>query len=218
MTGPGNPHLATPLRWDGPSPDRAALAAVLVHGRGQDPDFMAGIAERVGMPDVCRVYPAAADSSWYPGRFMDPVSENEPWLGNALQAVDRTLEAVEAGGIPLGRTVLIGFSQGACLLAEFLVRSPRPVAAVALLTGGYIGPDDLARTVHGRMPGVPVLLSSSRSDEWVPPQRVRQTASLFEAMGAAVTLRIHDAPEHGVDDAEVAAVRDLLGAATSQQP
>ena len=223
MTGPGNPHLdnphlATPLRWEGPPPDRAALAAVLVHGRGQDPDFMADVAERIGMADMRRVYPAAAGNSWYPSRFMDPIDDNEPWLGHALEAVDLTLAALEAEGVPPGRTALIGFSQGACLLAEFLVRSPRPVAAVALLTGGYIGPDGVEPTPHGRLPGVPVLLSSSRSDEWVPPERVRQTAALFEAMGADVTLRLHDAPVHGVDDEEIRAVRELLGAVTSQRP
>jgi hypothetical protein len=34
-------------------------------------------------------------------------------------------------------------------------------------------------------------------------------------MGAAVTLTIHDAPEHGVGDDEVRAVRSLLDSAGS---
>lgn len=179
---------------------------------------MVSVAQRVGMPSVRRVYPAAAGNSWYPGRFMEPVSENEPWLSQALAAVDSTLSALEADGFSSDRTALIGFSQGACLLAEHLVRCPRTFAAVALLTGGYLGPDAPERLVQGTLSGVPVLLSSSRFDEWVPPDRVRQTASLLEAMGAAVTLRIHDASVHGVSDAEVRAVRDLLDAAISQQP
>jgi phospholipase/carboxylesterase len=207
----GNPHVRTPLRREGP-PD-ATLAAVLVHGRGQEPGYMVEVARRVGMADVRCVYPAAADHSWYPARFTDPVEQNEPWLGRALAAVDDALAALEAEGYPPGRIAVIGFSQGACLLAEHLVRAPRPFAAVALLTGGYVGPDGVVREPGGTLPGTPVLLSSSRVDEWVPPGRVRETAALLQDMGAMVTLRIHEAPVHGVDDDEVRAVRVLLDAA-----
>ena len=208
-----NPHLATPLRREGPLPAEAALAAVLVHGRGQDPEYMVGIARRSGMADIRCVYPAAAGNSWYPGRFMDPVEANEPWLGHALDAVDHALATLEEEGFAPRRTAVIGFSQGACLLAEHLVRHPRPYAAVALLTGGYIGPDGRDRRAGGTLPGTPVLLSSSEVDEWVPPRRVRQTADLLQNMGAAVTLHIHDAPEHGVGDEETRAVHALLDAA-----
>ena len=214
-----NPHLASPLRREGPLPDQGrlpadtALAAVLVHGRGQDPEYMGDIARRIGMADVRCVYPAAAGNSWYPGRFMDPPEVNEPLLGHALDAVDHALAALEEEGFAPRRTALIGFSQGACLLAEHLVRHPRAYAAVALLTGGYIGPDGPARHGTGTLPGTPVLLSSSETDEWVPPRRVRETADLLQAMGAAVTLHIHDAPEHGVGDEEIRAVRALLDAA-----
>ncbi|MGW1784000.1 alpha/beta hydrolase [Streptomyces sp. NPDC002143] len=212
MTTTENPHLATELRFEGPQPPDAALAAVLVHGRGQDPDFMAEVAGRIGMSDVRSVLPAASGNSWYPGRFMDPFEQNEPWLTHALDAIDHALAALEAEGFAAGRTALIGFSQGACLLAEYLVRRPAPFPAVALLTGGCLGPDDTARRPAGALPGTRVLLSSSRFDDWVPPGRVQQTAALLQDMGAAVTLCLHDAPEHGVDDAETRAVRDLLDA------
>ncbi len=210
-----NPHLAEPLRRLGAPAGPAGLGAVLVHGRGQDTDFMAAVAARVGMADVHCVLPAAAGSSWYPGRFMDDVETNEPWLTHALAAVDAALSELASEGYPPERVVLMGFSQGACLLAEHLVRHPRPYAAVALLTGGYIGPEGVERIPGGALPRTPVLLSSSRTDEWVPPGRVRETAALLEAMGAAVTLSIHEAPEHGVDDDEVRAVRSLLDSAGS---
>ncbi len=208
-----NPHLGTPLRREGPPLAQAALAAVLVHGRGQDPGYMRDVAHRIGMDDVRCVYPAAAGNSWYPGRFMDPPEANEPWLGHALDAIDHALATLEEEGFDARRTALIGFSQGACLLAEHLVRRPRPYAAVALLTGGYIGPDGLARHSSGTLPGTPILLSSSEVDEWVPPRRVRETADLLQDIGAAVTLRIHRARDHGVDDEETHAVHALLDTA-----
>jgi phospholipase/carboxylesterase len=208
-----NPHLATPLRREGPPPSEARLAVLLVHGRGQDTQYMVDVADRVALPDLHYVLPAAAGNSWYPGRFMDPVAANEPELTRALAAIDATLATLEADGYGPERTALMGFSQGACLLAEHVVRRPRPYAALALLTGGFLGPDADARTADGTLPGTQVLLSTSAVDEWVPPDRVRQTAGLLEAMGATVTLRVHDAPVHGVDDEEVQAVRALLDSA-----
>jgi predicted esterase len=174
---------------------------------------MVEVAGRVGMADVRCVYPAAADNSWYPARFMDPVEQNEPWLDGALAAVDGALTALWSEGYPAERIAMIGFSQGACLLAEHLVRQPRPFAAVALLTGGYLGPAGVEREPGGTLPETPVLLSSSRTDEWVPQRRVAETAALLQRMGAAVTLRIHGAPVHGVDEDEAHAVRELLDAA-----
>ncbi|MCE0762509.1 hypothetical protein LWC35_06230 [Pseudonocardia kujensis] len=73
-----NPHLATPVVRRGPAPTQATQAALLVHGRGQDPTFMVGVADRIGLADVHCVLPAAAGEGWYPGRFMDPPEANEP--------------------------------------------------------------------------------------------------------------------------------------------
>ncbi|MGI5127807.1 alpha/beta hydrolase [Pseudonocardia sp. CA-107938] len=205
-----NPHLVTPVVRRGAAPEHAARAALFVHGRGQDPTFMIGVADRIGMAGVHCVFPSAAGGSWYPGRFMDLPEMNEPWLGHALDAIDARQRELEAAGFGPDRAILIGFSQGACLLAEYLVRVPRAYGAAVLLTGGYLGPNGQVKAAGGRLPGTAVLLSSSVVDEWVPPGRVRETAELLRRMGAAVTLRLHDAPDHGVSDEEVLAVRDLL--------
>ncbi|MCE0762508.1 hypothetical protein LWC35_06225 [Pseudonocardia kujensis] len=134
-----------------------------------------------------------------------------------MEAIDARLHELAAAGLGPDLTVLIGFSQGACLLAEHLVRAPRGYRGVVLLTGGYLGPEGEAKSATGTLPGTAVLLSSSVVDEWVPPSRVRETAELLRRMGADVTLRLHDAPEHGVSDEEVVAVRELL-AATAVNP
>ena len=213
-----NPHLTVPLRRDGPPPAQATLSAVLVHGRGQSAEFMTDVASRAALTDMSLhlVLPEAAGASWYPARFNAPMRDNEPALTHALQAVDAALAVLAADGVPIDHTVLVGFSQGACLLAEHLVRNPRGYAAVVLLTGCDIGPDRRTRDVVGSLAGVPVLMSSSEHDEWVPPERVRRTADLLTASGAAVDLRVHAATSHGVDDDEVQALRGLLGAAVAR--
>jgi phospholipase/carboxylesterase len=190
--------------------DTASLAVLAVHGRGQDPGYVRAVAERVDLPGVAWVGPAAAGGSWYPNRFTEPRATNEPQLSAALEVVDGVLAGLAQDGFAPERVVLLGFSQGACLLADHLIRGPRRYAAAVLLTGGFIGPPGFRPQPAGDLAGTPVLLATSELDDWVPVERVRQTADLLRELGGDVTLRIDDDPEHHVNDAAVAAVRELL--------
>lgn len=51
--------------------------------------------------------------------------------------------------MPPERIVLAGFSQGGCLVAVLLARTPRPYAGVAILTGALIGPSRSSRALLG---------------------------------------------------------------------
>lgn len=169
------------------------------------------LVDRLGVDGVAYVLPAAAGNTWYPDRFNAPRAANEPWLGHALEACAATAERIGAAGIRPEQTVLAGFSQGACLIADFAAREPRGWGGVAVLTGALIGPDDDVTEV-GPSPGVPVLLVTSRVDRWVPVERVEATAQAFQAAGARVTLRVNDDPEHRIDDEAVAGVRAMVSA------
>ncbi|MEA2280998.1 MAG: phospholipase/carboxylesterase [Solirubrobacteraceae bacterium] len=188
----------------------AALACVAVHGRDQDPGYMAEhLVTPVGLPDVAWVLPAADGGSWYPGRFDDPREANEPWLSRALAEIDAALAHVAAAGVPFGRTVLAGFSQGACLVADHVARRPAPYAGIAVLTGALIGaPGDVPPVAP--LGGLPVLMATARDDEWVPLEYVEMTARAFEAAGGSVELVIDEAPEHAISPAAAAAVRTLF--------
>lgn len=205
-----NPHLTTQWRsLPPPGAESPPISVVLVHGRGQSPDYMADIAARVGMNDLHLFYPAARENSWYPKRFMNPLSDNEPDLDHALDAMAHAVRTAKSVSGDLRRVVVIGFSQGACLLAEFLARTTSRLGAAVLLTGGYIGPPG-TRHVTGHLDAMPIILSSSDIDEWVPPERVRDTARLFEQMGADVRIDIHHTEEHTVNDNEIDTIRRLL--------
>lgn len=207
-------------RWGAPL-GLGALAVLAVHGRDQDPDVVHDVARRAGhahdSSPTSWLAPAAPGRTWYPKRFTDPRAENEPELSAALATMEEALAELAAHGHPPERVVLLGFSQGACLLADLLLRTPRPFAGAALLTGGHLGPQTEDPDVRGgELSGVPVLLATSEIDSWVPPGRVRATARLLTAAGAVVDLRIDDDPVHQVDDAAVAGVRDLLAAADTR--
>jgi predicted esterase len=201
----GNPHLAVEPVEAGAPLGEARVAAVLVCGRNQEAAFMLEVAERLALPEVAYLVLTAAGLSWYPGRYWEPHDAHEPWLPQALEAVDATLERAALAD----RVVLVGFSQGGCVAAERLAAGPPTLDAAALLTASLIGPGIEDRALPP-LDGVPVFLSTSEVDEWVRPEDVRATAGALERAGAQVTLRVDTDPVHRVRDAEVDVVRRLL--------
>jgi phospholipase/carboxylesterase len=204
----GNPHLSTELVRAG-NPD-ARVAAVLVHGRDQDPEFMLEVARRLGLDDaVAYVLPRAADRSWYPGRFYDPMEDNEPWLGWSLEAVEAAVVQARSGRRSLPDLALVGFSQGACIVAEHLARRPEPYGAAAILTGALFG-TAAERLPVGSLGGLPMFFGIAQGDDWIPVDAVRDTVEAFRRAGARCDLHVYDEQDHGVNDDEILAVRTLL--------
>ena len=152
------------------------MAAVLVHGRDLDPEFMLEAAQRVGLDDqVAYVLPRASGRSWYPGRFYDPMEDNEPWLGWSLEAIEPAVAAARGNGRALPAIALVGFSQGACIVAEHLARRPAPYGAAAILTGALFGTPDAERMPAGSLGELPMFFGIAEGDDWIPVDAVRDT-------------------------------------------
>jgi phospholipase/carboxylesterase len=189
----------------------AEQVLVLLHGRWYDPSSMHELAERLEIPGIRCVAPAAPERTWYPKRFFDPREVNEPELSRAIDEVHQTLDRLAEEGVDPGRTVVGGFSQGGCVTCQALARRPRRVGALVALCGGLIGPDDnLAQPGAGTLDGVPVLLTAIEEDDWVPVERIQRTADVLSAAGAKVDLRTYPPGKHEVHDQEVAALRSFL--------
>jgi predicted esterase len=160
--------------------------------------------------DFVWIGPRAADGSWYPERFLAPVAANEPWLGSALQAVGRALSDLADAGISRERSVLLGFSQGACLALEYASRNPGRYGAVVAFSGALIGSDDELAGIDGGLDGTPVFLGSGDRDPHIPVERVRRTEELLMAAGAQVETRLYRNFRHGVNRDELRVVRSML--------
>lgn len=205
-----NPHLQQdPVLHGAPLTD-AELVVYAVHGRTQSPAFMQELADCIDLSGVGYLMPAAKDCTWYPNGFMEPLDKNQPDLDYALEAVATHLGWLAARGFGAEKTVLLGFSQGACLLSEFLLRNQNRYAGVVLHTGGYIGPEEHGWPEEGGLDGVPVLLASAAEDVWVPLPRIAATAVALSKAGAAVELTTYDETEHHINDDSVARIRQLL--------
>jgi phospholipase/carboxylesterase len=197
----------------GPAARDAAAVAVMLHGRGQSPAMMREQARGLMTPDLRCVLPQAPDGTWYPRRFLAPIAENEPQLSASLARIEAIVVEKMAADVPAGRIILLGFSQGACLAAEFVIRYPRRYGALIVWTGGLIGPPGTQWPLPDMLRGLPVLVTGSDVDEFVPAARARETAAHFVAAGAQVDLRIYPGRDHVVSEPEVLAAAALVAAA-----
>lgn len=201
------------LHWDGMPVGAAPGAVIFLHGRGATAEGMLPLGDALSLKHLAWVAPQASRQTWYPFSFMAPLEANEPWLSSALEVVARTVHAVEAQRIPRHRIHVCGFSQGACLASEFLLRHPARFASALLFTGGMIGPEGLVRKYYGDFGGTPVLLSTGDPDPHVPLQRVQETADAMRELGAQVTLRMHSGKPHTISIEELDEARAFLSSA-----
>jgi predicted esterase len=183
---------------------------VMLHGRGASASDVLSLANEFGNTDVAYLAPQAAGSTWYPNRFSAPVDSNEPWLTSALGVVADVLSLVAAAGIPVERTLLLGFSQGACLALEYAARSPKPYGGVIGLSGALIENGDEPRVYQGTLNRASVFLGCSTTDPHVPRERVERSAEIFRGLGAAVTLRLYPNMEHTINSDEIQCVKDII--------
>jgi phospholipase/carboxylesterase len=193
----------------------APAAVILVHGRNAAPENILDLVPRLERPALAHLAPAAANRTWYPYSFMAEIASNEPWLSSGLSVLGSLVERVESAGIPRSRIVLAGFSQGACLSAEFAVRHASRLGGVVLFSGGVIGPPGTRWEYEGGFGGTPVFLGCSDVDHHVPASRVEESAALFTRMGADVTLKLYPGMGHVIADDEIAHAQRILDSALS---
>jgi predicted esterase len=213
MTEQNNgPHQGQPVLAAGEKLSGARAAMVLVHGRGATAESILTLAPELNVPGFAYLAPQAADNTWYPYAFTAPLAYNEPYLSSALARLGELLAHIEAAGIPPERTILLGFSQGACLATEFAARNARRYGGVAGLSGGLIGPDGTPRDYPGSLAGTPVFLGCSDVDPHIPAARVEHSAGVLGRLGGDVTKRLYPSMGHTVNEDEIAFVRGMMAA------
>jgi predicted esterase len=190
--------------------EKAQAAMIMVHGRGASAEDILGLSVDLKQPGFVYLAPQAAGYSWYPNSFLAPIASNEPGLSSGLAIIASVLEQLAGAGIPAERTILLGFSQGACLSLEFVARNARRYGGVAGLSGGLIGPDDTPRNYAGSLAGTPVFLGCSDVDFHIPKERVLQSAEVLQRMGGDVTTRLYPRMGHTVNRDELGFVQGMM--------
>ena len=205
-----NPHLQQPVVSLGAPFKTAEQVMILLHGRGASAESILSLAAEFDAPNTHFIAPQAHQFRWYPYSFLSPLERNEPDLSYALERVDSLIKRIVSSGKRLDQIVLAGFSQGACLASEYVIRNPRRYGGLVVLSGGWIGPQNTTRTSDADLDGLPVFIGCSDIDQFIPVSRVEETAALFESMRADVRLSIYSGMGHTVNADEVLQINTLL--------
>ncbi len=209
------PHQGQPVRQAGEPLTSAGAAMLMVHGRGARAEDILSLANDLAVPGFAYLAPQAADSAWYPNRFLEPLASNEPWLTSALALIDEILAEFVQAGIPYERTLLLGFSQGACLSLEYAARHARRYGGVVGLSGALIGPGDTSRAYPGSLAGTPVYLGCGDADTFIAKERVDEAAEVLRRLGGQVAERIFPDMGHSIHPSEIETVRQMMLALTA---
>jgi len=205
----------------GPAPRATVL---LMHGLGADgTDFVSVVDELApalaAIGAVRFVFPNAPEipvtinggyrmPAWYdvlgPGRPEDAAG-----LQRSRAAIEALIAAEKARGIPAGRIVLAGFSQG-CAMALFTgLRHAERLAGIAGLSGYLPLAASTAAEAQAANRATPVFLAHGEQDEVVVPPRAVASRDALQSLGYAVQWHTYPMG-HSVCMEEIAALGDFL--------
>ncbi|WP_407571159.1 VOC family protein [Deinococcus altitudinis] len=185
----------------------ARVAMVLIHGRGGTAADILSLGEQWNQSVYAYLAPQAPGNTWYPQSFLAPIEQNQPHLDNALARLDALMAELNAAGIPPERVILGGFSQGACLVSEYVARNPRRYGGVFVFSGGLI-----TLKHSGDLEGTPMFMGNSDRDSHIPHARFEESAAVFAALNAQVDARVYPGMPHTIVQDELDAVGHMMQA------
>lgn len=207
------PHQAAPVIKGGVSASKADAAMIMIHGRGATAQSILGLASEFDTNKKLALRaPQASGNTWYPYSFMAPSDNNEPNLSSALQKIYDLLQDLKKAGFSDDQIYFLGFSQGACLISEFVARHPKKYGGLIALSGGLIGvgdkinPDDY----EGDLQNTPVFMGCSDVDPHIPRERVDESEEVLNKLNAIVTKKLYRGMGHLVNEDEIQHINKML--------
>jgi len=208
------------------SPGATPVASIIVmHGLGADATDFLPFAREVDLSPVGPVrwvFPVAPTRpvtinngmrmrAWYDVLTLDfgPRREDEAGLRESAALVQALIDREIAAGMPAGRIVLGGFSQGCAMSLLTALRAPQRLGGVLGMSGYLPLAPTLAAERSSANAGLPIFLGHGRFDQMIAIDRGRETRDLLQQLGYDVEWHEY-AMEHSVVPDEVADLRKWL--------
>ncbi|MFM1797905.1 MAG: hypothetical protein RLZZ117_183 [Cyanobacteriota bacterium] len=208
-----SPAAAAPEAAEAPNtallagPQDADRRLVLLHGWGADADDLLDLGSALLGSAAAAVnvvalraplpHPGGLGRQWY-----DLGLQGWPQLPEARADLLRRLRRLSQG-VPLERTVLLGFSQGAAMAVDVATSEGLPLAGL-IGCSGYPHPD-----WQPLRPASPILLTHGREDPVVPFAAAEALDERLRESGGEVAL-LPFAGGHGIDPAVFPALTAFL--------
>ena len=209
------PDVPPPLVVEPAQPARATV--IFFHGLGADGSDFADFPALLGLRAVRYVFPHAPVRpvtlngglpmrAWFDIARLAPGGRfDRAGLEESVRGVEALLAVEEARGIPTGRTILGGFSQGGAVALYAALTRGLPLAGVVALSTFL--PMEIPRAEATRV--VPVFLGHGRADPVVDFRLGEETRDVLLGFGHEVRWWTH-AGGHTVDREETRAMARWL--------
>jgi len=176
---------------------------IALHGRGDTAEDFAPLfrelSARARVAILRPPHPWGGGQAWFLAAQAH-LENREATAAELLGLADRvvaTAEAIRAARPTRGRTIVMGFSQGAMLTWAVALKHPREVAA-AFPVAGFLFPEMLARTPVDARAMPPIVAFHGDADALVPLAEDRKGVRLLEKRGVRVELREFPGVGHGL--------------------
>jgi phospholipase/carboxylesterase len=130
-----------------------------------------------------------------------------------IQASQRQLEELIAGqkklGIPAGKIVLAGFSQGGAIVLQTGLRHPERLAGIMALSTYLPLKDSVEKERSAANEDLPIFLAHGRYDDMIRMERATQTRDALTALGYPVEWHEYPMP-HSVCPEEIGHIAQYL--------
>ena len=171
---------------------------------------MVNMASEIYMENMMYVIPQATNYTWYPHRFIEKREMNEPGISSGLTLLKSIIDALIEKNIRQEDIYLLGFSQGACLVTDFVARYSGKYGGMFALSGGLIGDKVSQNDYQGNLLKTPVFFGCSDNDLHIPEQRIHESAEIFEGLNADVTKKIYPNMGHTINTDEIRYINDVI--------
>ena len=211
-------------RLEAQTGDQPVATIVVLHGLGADGRDFVPVARELDLSavgDVRFVFPHApirpvTINGGYPMRAWYDIlgadlqrREDESGLRESQAQIAALLDHEIARGIPPGKLVLMGFSQGCAMTLMTGLRYPRRLAGLVGLSGYLPLAQVTEAERHGANADVPVFLGHGTQDTIVPMAAGQASAQALRGLGHEVEW--HDYPmAHSVCEEEIEDLQRFL--------
>jgi phospholipase/carboxylesterase len=203
---------------------RAPQAAVIwLHGLGADGHDFEPIVPELGLPaslPVRFIFPNAPQRpvtinmgmrmrAWYDILQMGGGKEDEAGIRESQSQIETLIAGEVKRGIPHGRIVLAGFSQGGAVVLQTALRQREKLAGVMALSTYLPLARTLATERTAESATLPIFMAHGRFDNMIGIDRAAQSRDALLALGHKVEWHEYPMP-HSVCPEEIADIAAFL--------
>ena len=190
-------------------------AVIWLHGLGADGYDFVDIVPMLGLKAIPTrfVFPhapmrpvtingGAVMRAWYDVRGDAGVRrEDEAGVRESQQQIEALIAREKTRGVPAGRIVLAGFSQGGAMALQTSLRHPERLAGIMALSCFLPLTDKVAAEAAPANRDVPIFMAHGTNDPLIPLARARHAYDLLTSLGYRIEWHEYPIP-HSVSPAE----------------